>query len=380
MQQKEKYNAETITEEHQSLHVPVLLDEVLNIFNPKAGEIYIDCTFGGGGHSKAILDKGCTIVAIDRDFDAKQYADKLASQGYPIWFYNRVFSQLTHIHQQWMWEYVNSTCHINNTTTQNSTNNSNMNLELGNAYDHEDCSEYFDNKAKMIEQMISSGQIKQPQISGILADFGICTHQLYNQRGFSFKYNDPLDMRMGRSKIKASDILRQYSEEALADLFFFLSDEKQSRLIARKIVALRSKQPITHMHDLLQLFPEQHSSIHPATKVLQALRIEVNQELKEIHQLLEAAHTLKQDTPFKLACISFHSGEDRMVKNIFNDWSKTKTQDTSHQNTNDKFTKHTNHCKLLTKKPLEPTEAEIKRNPASRSAKLRSCILSSTNL
>ena len=369
------------------VHVPVMFDEVMKAMDGKKGEIFIDCTFGGGGHTRGLLERGCTVVAIDRDVQAGRYAEALASKGYPIWFYNRVFSQLGHIHQQWMWEYVNSTVKVGRGIVEIGEAGNDERIELGRAAEREDYSEYFEEKAQLIESMIANGRIKQPQIAGILADFGICTHQLYNKRGFSFKHNDPLDMRMGRSKIKASDILRQYSEEALADLFFFLSDEKQSRLIARKIVALRAKKPITHMYDLLQLFPEQHSSMHPATKVLQALRIEVNQELKEIHQLLEAAHCLKQEKSFKLACISFHSGEDRIVKNMFSSWvkennniGKNDPKDIKYENiSNERFEQYSNRCKLLTKKPIEPTEEEIRRNPASRSAKLRVCELSGSS-
>ncbi len=330
-------------------HVPVMLSETVELFDPQPGQIYIDCTFGGGGHTKALLERGCIVIAIDRDADAKKYADELISQGYPIYFYNRVFSQITQVHQQWMWDYVNEKYHKQ------------IIDEMCNMYDLQDfneqhISQYQELKAKTLDKMIADNKIPRPQIAGILADFGICTHQLHNGRGFSFHHNDPLDMRMGRSKITAKEILNQYSEEALADMFYFLSDEKFSRLIAKKIVQYRSQKPITHMHDLLTLFREQTHGIHPATKVLQALRIEVNQEFKEIHELLHEIRHIKQTESMKIICISFHSGEDRIVKNVLNQWEK--------ENISARKQTH-----LYT-----PTEQEIKANPPSRSAKLRYCM------
>ncbi len=327
-------------------HIPVMLNEVLQIFDPQPGEIYIDCTFGGGGHTKALLDKGCTVIAIDRDIDAKKYADELSAHGYNIWFYNRIFSQIEHIRQQWMWEYSNV-----------KYNEQIMKKLSSNVDYNEDSAAYFGHREKVLEEMIKNEEIPQPQISGILADFGICTHQFHNKKGFSFKNNDPLDMRMGRSKLTASDILHQYTEHQLSDMFFFLSDEKHSRVIASKIIALRGKQPITHMFDLLSIFPPQSSSMHPATKVLQALRIEVNQELKEIHELLHNISNIHQKENIKIICMSFHSGEDRIVKTIFNQWNDDE------------------RCSQLSKKLLTPSESEIKSNPASRSAKLRHCQL-----
>lgn len=330
-------------------HVPVMLAETIEFFDPQPGQIYIDCTFGGGGHTRALLERGCIVIAIDRDADAKKYADELISQGYPLYFYNRIFSHIEQIHQQWMWDYVYEKyhqeiiaemCSVNNLTDVNDSN----------------ISQYETLKAKTLEKMITDNKIPRPQIAGILADFGICTHQLNNGRGFSFQNNDPLDMRMGRSKITAKDILNQYSEDALADMFYYLSDEKFSRLIAKKIVQYRSENQITHMNDLLTVFREQTHGIHPATKVLQALRIEVNQELKEIHELLHQIRYMKQTDPMKVVCISFHSGEDRIVKNVLGQWEKD----------NVSMRKNT---KLLT-----PSEKEIKSNPPSRSAKLRHCV------
>lgn len=200
------------------------------------------------------------------------------------------------------------------------------------------------------------------QIDGILWDFGLCTTQLSSNRGFSFYSNDFLDMGMGLNDLTACQVINTYTKEALTKLFYEYGDEPKAHYYAEQIVLRRKLQKFQNMQDLIALFNgldvfsdyRARSRIHPATKILQAIRMEVNQELQEIKTSVEyALYNCSSGT--KLVCISFHSGEDRIIKQLF---------------------KQADSEGLLaqySKKPLEPTLHEITENPASRSAKLRWC-------
>jgi 16S rRNA (cytosine1402-N4)-methyltransferase len=195
---------------------------------------------------------------------------------------------------------------------------------------------------------------------GILADFGTSQFQIHQRPGFSFSQDTPLDMRMSpaHQAITAEHILANFTEKDLADIFFKYGEERASRLIAKTIVAKRLEKPITttrHLVEIIErLFPvhaykAQHH-IHPATRVFQALRITVNDELNNITSFLNAAlHSLKPGG--RLACISFHSLEDRIVKQFYQE--------------------HTDKLEIITPKPVVAQDDERALNPSSRSAKLR---------
>jgi len=307
-------------------HQPVLLNEVLEYLRPKAGGIYVDGTLGGGGHSEAILrqttdDKRPTIIGIDRDLEAIFAAKKNLAEFKD----NMIF-----VHD----------------------NFSNLPAIL---------------KSQGIEK-----------VDGILLDLGISSYQLENpNRGFSFQNDAPLDMRMDQSDdLTAADIINFYDEKKLADLFFIYGEERFSRRIARRIVERRgqnlrgqspqrglspnSPSPITS-GELVEIIkkstPPKYrywQKIHFATRVFQALRIEVNNELNILEDFIPgAAELLKGDGV--LTIISFHSLEDRIVKHSFRDLAE----------------KNSEKYKVLTKKPLLPTEGEIAKNPRARSAKMR---------
>ena len=296
-------------------HQPVLLNEVLEYLRPKAGGIYVDGTLGGGGHSEAILrqttdDKRPTIIGIDRDLEAIFAAKKNLAE-----FKDRVIF----IHDN------------------------------------------FSN----LPAILKSLDIEK--VDGILLDLGISSYQLENpNRGFSFQNDAPLDMRMDQSDdLTAADIINFYDEKKLADLFYKYGEERFSRRIARRIVErrgqnLRGLSPITS-GELVEIIKKSSppkyrywQKIHFATRVFQALRIEVNNELNILEDFIPgAAELLKGDGV--LTIISFHSLEDRIVKHSFRDLAE----------------KNSEKYKVLTKKPLLPTEGEIAKNPRARSAKMR---------
>jgi 16S rRNA (cytosine1402-N4)-methyltransferase len=286
-------------------HKSVLVDEVIQYINPKPGEIYIDATFGSGGHSEAILkhEKNCKVIAIDLDKSSiDQYAPKLKEQ------YGDRFKAL--------W---------------------------GN----------FSSLYKLLKKE------KISKVDGILADFGTSQMQIHQKDGFSFQKDTPLDMRMSKahSYFDASFIVNKYSEKELTQIFFTFGEEKHSRKIAKAIVEERKHTKIHTTYQLVEIVKktvwktEKHKRLlNPATKIFQALRIYVNKELDSIKLFLPATlNFLKKDG--RLLCISFHSLEDRIVKNFFKS--------------------NTNQLEILTKKPILASEQEIQSNFSSRSSKLR---------
>jgi len=282
------------------MHLPVLLKETLGILLKTQGGIYVDCTVGIGGHTKAILQKDPTayVIGIDRD----PYALKLAQENL------KVFDGKYSLYQA---------------------------------------------NFKDLDQVLKEEGIKE--VDGFLFDLGVSMLQLKSDRGFSFQRDEPLDMRMNpEDKKTAYHVVNTYSERELARIFREYGEERYAEKIAKAIVMQRVKKPIETTAQLVQVIlsviPYKHGRIHPATKVFQALRIEVNQELTSLEVALE------KTVPFlkkggRLVVISFHSLEDRIVKNFFK--------------------KHAEIFKVLTKKPIRPTIDEVRQNPASRSAKLR---------
>ena len=297
-----------------SFHIPVLLKEVLHYLIPKkGGGVYIDCTLGGGGHSKAILERiypDGLLIGIDRDIEAIKAARK----------------------------------------------------ELSNFLDR---AILIRDNFKNLEEILSNLKIKV--VSGVLFDLGVSSHQLRERgRGFSFREDGHLDMRMDLTqKFNASSLIN-YTEEELVRIFEEYGEERFSKRIARLIVLERQKNPITTTKQLADLviraLPKAKRRgrwrIHPATRVFQAIRIEVNQELDVLEKGLNQAIKVLKDKG-RICVISYHSLEDRIVKNVFKKAER------------EKVAKENYGLKIITKKPIRASQEEIKRNPKARSAKLR---------
>lgn len=306
-------------------HVPVLLTETLKYLNVsrfrEQDGVFVDATFGGGGHSMAILDhtgQGLKLIAIDRDRAASQRAVSLRQQ------YGERFSLLQ-----------------------------------GNFAD--------------LSQLLSEIQVKG--IDALLLDLGLSSYQLSNApRGFSFQLDGPLDMRMDQGQeSSAAAIIRTGTVDQLRDIFRRFGEEPYAGSIARAIVAARSQKPITTTRELadliLSLTPpaKSHRRLHPATRVFQALRIAVNEELQALIAVLEAGLSCLNKGG-RLVAISYHSLEDRIVKRMFRQWSASCSCPPD-------FPVCTcgkvPQVHRLTGKVVVPQVDEIERNPRSRSAKLR---------
>lgn len=294
-------------------HIPVMLNEVISFLDIKNDHWYIDCNLGMGGHTDAILKSGGKVLALDLDYDAiKEVAQN-----------HNLTINLVHDRFQAISE----------------------NLILVQANFSE------------LKNIFSFFSIPNP--SGILFDLGLSSFQLETStRGFSFQSNAPLDMRMNRSQeLLAEDLVNGLYEKELAELFWKYGEESFAKPIAKKIVEYRSHDKIDSTEKLVQIIlsvkrKDPTKKIHPATKVFQALRIAVNDELHNLEEALpQAINILK---PFgRVVTISFHSLEDRIIKNFF-------------KNEEEKYS-----IKIITQKPIEPTEEEINENPRARSAKLR---------
>lgn len=288
------------------MHFPVLTKEILEYLNPKPGENFIDCTIDGGGHAREILKKispDGKLLGIDLDkkmiaaLEAKIKNEKL----------------------------------------------NNLIVAEGN----------FKNLKKIMEEKNFS------RVSGILIDLGWSSIQIEESgRGFSFLKNEPLDMRYSNSGMTAAEAVNRLDEKELADIFWQYGEERFSRRIAKKIVEARKRKRILTTFDLIEAVKTsvprsyERGRLHPATRVFQALRIYVNQELENLKEVLpQAVEILAPEG--RLAVISFHSLEDRIVKNFFREAKKE------------------GKSEILTKKPVVPSDEEIKSNPRSRSAKLR---------
>jgi 16S rRNA (cytosine1402-N4)-methyltransferase len=296
-------------------HRPVLVTESVELLAPRAGALVVDGTCGGGGHAEEILRTGADVLALDQDPDAIEHAgDRLRQFG------GRV--------------------------TLRQTN--------------------FRETGKVLDELGIVG------IGGALLDLGVSSRQLENaDRGFSVMRNGPLDMRMDpRRELTAATVVNSYSEEDLTRLFRDLGEEPAARRIASQLVKLRKTTPF---HDTLQLAKAiekivwRHGRRHPATQVFQALRMEVNDELGALEEGLRVL-TSRLESGARIAVITFHSLEDRIVKNFFRDRSREwldRPEWPEPQRNPDFF------FRLLTPKPIEPSENEQRINPRSRSAKLR---------
>jgi 16S rRNA (cytosine1402-N4)-methyltransferase len=296
-------------------HRPVLVTEAVELLAPRAGALIVDGTLGGGGHTEEILRTGADVLALDQDPDAIEYAsERLSSYG------GRVTLR-----------------QIN-----------------------------FRNAAEALDQLGIVG------IGGALLDLGVSSRQLENaERGFSVMRNGPLDMRMDpRQELTAAMVVNSYSEEELTRLFRDLGEEPAARRIASQLVKQRKTAPF---HDTLQLAKAvekivwRHGRRHPATQVFQALRMEVNDELGALEEGLRAL-SARLESGARIAVITFHSLEDRIVKNFFRDRSREflDRPEWPEPKPNPDFA-----FRLITSKPIEPGENEQRSNPRSRSAKLR---------
>lgn len=284
-------------------HTPVLLQEVLDLLDVMEGKLYIDATLGGGGHSLGILEKGGRVLGIDVDQDALEYVR----------------------------------CYL-----QESENKvKNITLVRGNFRD--------------IDAIAKSWGFTH--VDGVLFDLGVSSHQLDTpERGFSFQ-EGPLDMRMSKDLVvTAKDLVNGLTQNELRELFERFGEERFAKKIAHAIVEQRKQHPIETTKELADIIkkavPYHQDRIHPATRVFQALRIIVNDELGNIRTALPKALSLLRSRG-RIVVISFHSLEDKIVKGQFDEWEKRGL------------------VRIITKKPITPCREEKLKNRRSRSAKLR---------
>jgi 16S rRNA (cytosine1402-N4)-methyltransferase len=296
-------------------HISVLGREAVEWLAARGGGIYVDATFGAGGYSRAILDvPGTRVIGIDRDRTAIAGGFNLA---------DRSEGRLT--------------------------------LNEGRF-------------SELFEICAAQGY---SGVDGVVMDVGVSSMQLDEAgRGFSFRLDGPLDMRMGQDGPTAADVIAQASEADLADIIYIFGEERRSRSVARAIVAARSEAPITTTRALADIVARvvrgKPGEIHPATRTFQALRIFVNEELDELQLALSAAERVLK-AGGRLVVVSFHSLEDRIVKNFLADRAKT-AGGSRHL---PEVAQAAPSFVILTKRPVTPDEAELSANPRARSAKLR---------
>jgi 16S rRNA (cytosine1402-N4)-methyltransferase len=302
-------------------HKPVMLEEVLKALDIKDDESYLDCTFGAGGYSKAILKSAnCKLYAIDRDESVREFADIL----------NKEF-------------------------------NNNFIFSLG---------KFSESKKILNQQGVE-------KLDGIVLDIGVSSMQLDDKsRGFSFDSNSKLDMRMDkRNPYSAYELVNELSQEELTDIIKTYGEEPKAKKIAQKIIAQRAIAPITSCMDLANIVRSLYKGYFktdPATRTFQALRIFINQELEELKEILNSSIDLLKPGG-RLVVVSFHSLEDSIVKKFLKtqagiaetfsrympDMSNVKPQET---------------FRLITKSAISPSDEEIENNPRARSAKMRVAI------
>ena len=296
-------------------HRPVLVRESVELLTPRAGSLVVDATCGGGGHTAEILRTGADVLALDQDPDAIAFAgEKLADYGGRVTLVQANFREA----------------------------------------------------GKILDELGIVG------LGGALLDLGVSSRQLENaSRGFSVVRQGPLDMRMDpRRELTAATIVNSYTEEDLTRIFRELGEEPAARRIASQLVKLRKTSPFQDTMQLSKAIEKivwRHGRRHPATQVFQALRMEVNDELRALEEGLRAL-TKRLESGARIAVIAFHSLEDRIVKNFFRDRSREwlDRPEWPEPRRNPDFT-----LRLVTDKPVEPGESEQRNNPRSRSAKLR---------
>ncbi|MBB6049733.1 16S rRNA (cytosine(1402)-N(4))-methyltransferase RsmH [Armatimonas rosea] len=291
-------------------HTPVLLKEILEWLDPQPGKTFLDGTAGGGGHTRAFAERGAHVIAVDQDPEALAECER-SCVGLPVTLWRGNFADL-----------------------------------------------------KLATTV---------PLDGILLDLGVSSHQLDTpERGFAIRFHGPLDMRMGNDdsdRETAAELLNRLPESEIARILFEYGEESRSRRIAAEIVKAR---PLKTTEDLVDCvrrampFRTRPGEIHPATKTFQGIRIAVNEELGVLEQALpDAVACLKPGG--RLAVISYHSLEDRLVKTTFNELAgKRENSDLPHPGPEPPVV-----LEILTKKPITPGDDELRQNPRSRSAKLR---------
>jgi 16S rRNA (cytosine1402-N4)-methyltransferase len=298
-------------------HTPVLLNEVIRTINPQSGKLYFDATFGWGGYTKKLLDScACEVIAIDQDPKVKSRAKEFKREyGTRFNFIESKFSEICSVLKK----------------------------------------------------------LNTKKVDGFMFDIGVSSMQLDNpQRGFSFNKEGPLDMRMGTSELTAEEFINSVSEDELADIIYNYGDERKSRRIAKLIVEHRKINPIKttlHLADIvLKANPKKNNhKKHPATKTFQAIRIYLNDELNELFTgLTNAEQALSEDG--KICVVTFHSLEDKIVKNYF---YKSSGMDYSSYKNLPVETNDSEASLIPGKKVIKPSKEEIETNIRARSAKLR---------
>ncbi|MFA5551227.1 MAG: 16S rRNA (cytosine(1402)-N(4))-methyltransferase RsmH [Trueperaceae bacterium] len=279
-------------------HLPVMPAEILEALDVVPGAWIVDGTFGAGGHTRLLLEAGANVLAIDQDPGAQRYAARLKADGLQGEF------------------------------------------------------RFAQGNFREMESLAAAAGVTAAR--GVLLDLGVSSMQLdEGDRGFAFRHDGPLDMRMGQQEESAADVVNEYSVEELAALIYRYGEERHSRRVARNIVEARSKAPILTTGRLAEVvasaYPGGPRREHPARRTFQALRIHVNDELGALQEGLEAAARLLQPGG-RLVVLSYHSLEDRIVK---------------------QYLRESPRLVPVTKKPQEATESETAFNPRSRSAKLR---------
>lgn len=299
--------------QHTQGHYPVMLPEVLAALNPEDGQVIVDGTFGGGSYSRAILESAnCKVIGLDRDKSAINRGNEIAKN--------------------------------------------------------------YDGRLSLIQTQFGEiANLELGDVDAVVLDIGVSSYQIDQaERGFSFSKDGPLDMRMGDGET-AAEVLATRSEAEIAKIFWDYGEEKNSRRIARAIVNDRDEKPFVSTLQLAGLcervYGHKKEKIHPATRVFQALRIYVNDELGELERALDGAFKVLKPNG-RIVIVTFHSLEDRIVKNFFNERAKISQ--------GSRFAPVLEQAKptleLLYRKPIIASDKEISENPRSRSAKLRAVI------
>ncbi|WP_306249820.1 16S rRNA (cytosine(1402)-N(4))-methyltransferase RsmH [Parvularcula sp. IMCC14364] len=304
-------------------HLPVLAQEAVEALALKAGETYVDATMGGGGYTRMMLDHtDCQVIAFDRDPAATKAAE--------VWSHE--YADRLHIVQR-----------------------------------------------PFAEMATALAALDVAQVHGVVMDLGVSSLQLdEGARGFSFRHDGPLNMRMDQqSTLDATELLNKADEKDLADIFYIYGEEKKSRIAAREIVRVRQDNPISttgQLRDILEhvLGPQGREKIHPATRIFQAIRIFVNDELGQLAKGLLAAERVLVDAG-RLAVVTFHSLEDRVVKRFLAQRSALQQPGSRHM-PDISLNSPKPTFSLLSRRPVTASDQEVQTNPRARSAKLRAAL------
>jgi 16S rRNA (cytosine1402-N4)-methyltransferase len=302
-------------------HIPVMLDPVLAVLAPRDGETHVDATFGGGGYARALLEAAdCMVIGIDRDPDAIARGQDLAR-------------------------------------------------------DHPGRLTLLEGPFSIMDDLVAGEGVTG--VDGVTLDIGVSSYQLDDaSRGFSFRVDGPLDMRMGAAGRDAADVVNELAERELADLIARLGEERRARAVARAIVAARQSGAITRTGELADIVRsvvrKSADGIDPATRTFQALRLYVNDELGELERGLAAAERILR-AGGRLAVVAFHSLEDRIVKRFLHERSGLAARPSRHM-PELPGSGRAPSFRLVTRKPVAPSDDEVAANPRARSARLRAAI------